>query len=237
MRELDARANQLAHHSARSRRRPRDRGRAVRRALARRCWSGSSASSRPAAPICRSIPITRASAWRSCSRMPMRRCWSRTRRCSIGCPRIGARVVRLDADWPTIARQPATGAGSLLDPRHPAYVIYTSGSTGTPKGVGVTHREHRPSCRPSADLSRRGPRANDAHRAARSTRRPSMRAIMLELATVSASVRDPRPMPLAEPAAVMRWLRQVQLLQTSLHATLPPLLPDRLIQACAASRP
>ena len=55
-------------------------------------------------------------------------------------PAHGARVVNLDADWPTIARQPMTAPDSVLDPLHPAYVIYTSGSTGTPKGVCTTHR-------------------------------------------------------------------------------------------------
>ncbi|HJW10587.1 MAG TPA: condensation domain-containing protein, partial [Albitalea sp.] len=49
------------------------------------------------------------------------------------------RLVRLDADWPAIARQPGSAPALRLDPRHPAYVIYTSGSTGTPKGVVVTH--------------------------------------------------------------------------------------------------
>ncbi len=48
-------------------------------------------------------------------------------------------VVRLDADWPAIARSPHTAPPLDLDPRHPAYVIYTSGSTGTPKGVVVSH--------------------------------------------------------------------------------------------------
>ena len=48
-------------------------------------------------------------------------------------------IVRLDADWPLIARQPATVPAVTPDPRNPAYVIYTSGSTGTPKGVMVTH--------------------------------------------------------------------------------------------------
>ena len=48
-------------------------------------------------------------------------------------------LVRLDADWPAIARQPDTAPPLDLDPRHPAYVIYTSGSTGTPKGVVVEH--------------------------------------------------------------------------------------------------
>jgi transposase len=40
---------------------------------------GSSASSRPAAPICRSTRSTRGSAWLSCSRMPARACWSTAR--------------------------------------------------------------------------------------------------------------------------------------------------------------
>ena len=55
------------------------------------------------------------------------------------CPRHGARILRLDADWPTIARQPATAPAVALRPQHPGYVIYTSGSTGTPKGVVVDH--------------------------------------------------------------------------------------------------
>src|ERR1700754_3538054 len=50
-----------------------------------------------------------------------------------------AQVVCLDADWPAIARQPASAPVTDLAPQHPAYVIYTSGSTGTPKGVAVTH--------------------------------------------------------------------------------------------------
>ncbi len=48
-------------------------------------------------------------------------------------------VVALDADWPTIARQPATNPDSAVTPDNLAYVIYTSGSTGKPKGVQVTH--------------------------------------------------------------------------------------------------
>ncbi len=52
----------------------------------------------------------------------------------------GATIVRLDADWPTIERHPATAPPIAIDPLHPAYVIYTSGSTGSPKGVMVAHR-------------------------------------------------------------------------------------------------
>ena len=53
-------------------------------------------------------------------------------------PAYGGASVRLDADWPAIARHPARAPGLALDPHHPAYVIYTSGSTGSPKGVVVT---------------------------------------------------------------------------------------------------
>ena len=55
-------------------------------------------------------------------------------------PAHGARLVRLDADWPTIAQQPTVTPGIGLDAQSTAYVVYTSGSTGTPKGVCTTHR-------------------------------------------------------------------------------------------------
>jgi amino acid adenylation domain-containing protein len=56
-----------------------------------------------------------------------------------GLPEHTATVVRLDADWPVIAQEAeenlTSGAADDL-----AYVIYTSGSTGRPKGVMVEHR-------------------------------------------------------------------------------------------------
>src|SRR6185369_12067507 len=49
-------------------------------------------------------------------------------------------LLRLDADWPIVARRsprnPVPGAAAL----NLAYVMYTSGSTGRPKGVAVVHR-------------------------------------------------------------------------------------------------
>ena len=54
-------------------------------------------------------------------------------------PASGARIVQVDADWSRIARQPTSAPAKRLHPDTTAYVIYTSGSTGTPKGVAVTH--------------------------------------------------------------------------------------------------
>jgi aspartate racemase len=48
--------------------------------------------------------------------------------------------VRLDADWPEIARESAENPPSEATAENLAYVIYTSGSTGTPKGVSIRHR-------------------------------------------------------------------------------------------------
>ena len=52
----------------------------------------------------------------------------------------GAEVVRLDADWPIIARKAEENFTSRATADNLAYVIYTSGSTGRPKGVMIEHR-------------------------------------------------------------------------------------------------
>ncbi len=49
------------------------------------------------------------------------------------------RVLRLDEEWDTVARESTTEVGSDVGAAHLAYVIYTSGSTGTPKGAMNTH--------------------------------------------------------------------------------------------------
>lgn len=53
----------------------------------------------------------------------------------------GAEVVRLDVEWVADAGgYPASRPELVTGPRDLAYVIYTSGSTGRPKGVQIEHR-------------------------------------------------------------------------------------------------
>ncbi len=118
---------------------PEARGRALP-ASARSTWSwASSASSRPAAPTCRSTRPTRRSGWPSCSTTPGRRVLvtdAALRDAAAGRGAAGG-APRRDA----AGRSPASAgaAADAGDPAHLAYVIYTSGSTGRPKGVVVTH--------------------------------------------------------------------------------------------------
>ena len=55
-------------------------------------------------------------------------------------PAYGGRIVSLDADWPEIARGSKDDPKVAVSPRNLAYVIYTSGSTGRPKGTCIEHR-------------------------------------------------------------------------------------------------
>jgi amino acid adenylation domain-containing protein len=60
----------------------------------------------------------------------LREAWSRS----------GAELVCLDRDWNQIVLGSAANASSAAQPDNLAYVIYTSGSTGRPKGVQITHQ-------------------------------------------------------------------------------------------------
>src|SRR5712692_4907050 len=51
-----------------------------------------------------------------------------------------AGILALDAEAAAIEQQPASPPAVPLAPENPAYVIYTSGSTGIPKGVVTTHQ-------------------------------------------------------------------------------------------------
>lgn len=54
-------------------------------------------------------------------------------------PTHQARAIRLDADWPSIAKESPGQVVSSVRPENLAYMIYTSGSTGRPKGAMNTH--------------------------------------------------------------------------------------------------
>ena len=55
-------------------------------------------------------------------------------------PTDTVQVIDLERDWLTIAQHPNTAPSVAITPQNLAYVIYTSGSTGTPKGVQVPHQ-------------------------------------------------------------------------------------------------
>ena len=54
--------------------------------------------------------------------------------------KTSAKKICLDTDWETIAERSCLNASSQVTPQNLAYVIYTSGSTGQPKGVAVEHQ-------------------------------------------------------------------------------------------------
>src|SRR6185369_5087044 len=54
-------------------------------------------------------------------------------------PAPEAQVVCLDRDWSAIGQQSRANAEVVVDVGNPAYIIYTSGSTGRPKGVMNSH--------------------------------------------------------------------------------------------------
>ncbi|HYP26892.1 MAG TPA: amino acid adenylation domain-containing protein [Blastocatellia bacterium] len=63
-----------------------------------------------------------------------------TRREMIGrLPELTATIVDLDSEWAAVNEESEANIASGTSVESPAYVIYTSGSTGKPKGVVVTH--------------------------------------------------------------------------------------------------
>lgn len=55
-------------------------------------------------------------------------------------PTHWAQAVSVDADGDLISARSSEDINSTLSPENLAYIMYTSGSTGVPKGVSVTHR-------------------------------------------------------------------------------------------------
>lgn len=54
-------------------------------------------------------------------------------------PSLRARLVCLDTDWEVISQSSEENSGLCAKPASLAYVIYTSGSMGKPKGVAIEH--------------------------------------------------------------------------------------------------
>ncbi|MGP0020269.1 MAG: amino acid adenylation domain-containing protein [Candidatus Sulfotelmatobacter sp.] len=81
--------------------------------------------------------------------------------------KTGARVVRLDRADEAISKFPETNLGSNSQPEHLAYLIYTSGSTGKPKGVMIPRRALSNFLRSMAEKP--GMAASDTHLAVTTT--------------------------------------------------------------------
>ena len=88
-------------------------------------------------PLDPSYPIPRLSAMLEDSQVPI---LVTTEQAMDQLPAYRGEIVCIDSDWPTIARQSTENPSSDVSGDNLAYVIYTSGSTGQPKGVSVPHR-------------------------------------------------------------------------------------------------
>lgn len=56
-------------------------------------------------------------------------------------PKLNAQVICLDTDWDVIAQESDINPSSEVTVENLIYVLFTSGSTGKPKGVAVEHRQ------------------------------------------------------------------------------------------------
>ena len=137
-RELDLRANRLAHHLAKRGVGPEvPVGLCVERSLDMAvALLGILKAGGAYVPIAPDTPCDRSRFMLADTKAPVLVTQRGLREKFSSCP---LEIVCLDTDRPEIAREPETPCRSNATGRNLAYVIYTSGSTGQPKGVGVCH--------------------------------------------------------------------------------------------------
>ena len=124
-------------------------------------------------------------------------------------PNVPSMVLCLDTDWPAVARSPDTNLDIKFDPGSLAYVIYTSGSTGKPKGVEVGHRG-------VVNLIAWHQRAYQVTSSDRATQlaSPAFDACVWELwpyLSAGAAIYIPDEESRASPAALIRWLAEMRI--------------------------
>ncbi|WP_152447183.1 non-ribosomal peptide synthetase [Janthinobacterium sp. HH01] len=137
--ELDARANQLAHHLRQHGVAPGDRvGLCTEKSAA--TVVGMLAVMKAGAayvPLDPAYPPARLAYMVDDARLKVLLTWGRGAEASAA---LAVARIALDADWPRIAAQPRSAPALRVSPEAYAYVIYTSGSSGQPKGVMLNHR-------------------------------------------------------------------------------------------------
>jgi len=138
-RELDQRANQLAHHLRQRGVGPEVRvGLCVERSLDMVVGLlGILKAGGAYVPMDPAYPKERLAFMLADSRAPV---LLTEQRLLAHLPVHAAGVVCLDTDWRVIAQHPNTSPPDGADSGNLAYLIYTSGSTGQPKGVAIEHR-------------------------------------------------------------------------------------------------
>ncbi|HEX8782811.1 MAG TPA: amino acid adenylation domain-containing protein, partial [Steroidobacteraceae bacterium] len=138
-RELNRRANQLAHFLKKRGARPGQRvGLFIERSLAMMVGLlGIQKSGAAYVPLDPSYPAERLRLTLDDAQAPV----LLTQQSLLSSlPEQPAQVVCLDSDWEKIAQQSTSNPASGATPEDLVYVIFTSGSTGRPKGVEVPHR-------------------------------------------------------------------------------------------------
>lgn len=137
-RELNQRANQLAHYLQKQGVKPEIRvGICIERSLSMIiALLGVLKAGGAYLPLDPAYPADRLAFMLSDSQVPL---LLTTESLVSQLPAHSAQLICLDTDWPTIAQEQDCNPESGITSDNLAYLIYTSGSTGTPKGVLVTH--------------------------------------------------------------------------------------------------